>query len=300
MKLNSLHILLTYQCNYECDHCFVWGSPKQSGIFTMSQLEDVFQQAVATPQIHEFYFEGGETFIYYPILVQAVARATKLGFATGIVTNGYWATSIEDARMWIRPLIKAGLNRLEISCDPFHGSPAELAAIHPGVIAAKRLGLRACTIAIDPPIGYRDPAAAKPGTSLTGGGVMFRGRAADKLTEGLPRQPWQSFTACPYEDLGNPSRIHLDPFGFLHVCQGVVMGNLWERPLSQILAEYNAKTHPVVGALLTGGPAQLINQFGLEHKPDYVDACHLCYRAREALRPEFPHILAPDQMYGVP
>jgi len=30
MKLSSLHVLLTYQCNYECDHCFVWGSPRQA------------------------------------------------------------------------------------------------------------------------------------------------------------------------------------------------------------------------------------------------------------------------------
>ena len=27
MKLSGLHFLLTYRCVYECDHCFVWGSP---------------------------------------------------------------------------------------------------------------------------------------------------------------------------------------------------------------------------------------------------------------------------------
>ena len=26
MELTSLHILLTYQCTCECEHCFVWGS----------------------------------------------------------------------------------------------------------------------------------------------------------------------------------------------------------------------------------------------------------------------------------
>jgi len=30
-----------------------------------------------------------------------------------------------------------------------------------------------------------------------------------------------------------------------------------------------------------------------------VDACHLCYRAREFLRPHFPELLGPDEMYGV-
>ena len=29
--LSGLHLLLTYKCNYECDHCFVWGGPSQKG-----------------------------------------------------------------------------------------------------------------------------------------------------------------------------------------------------------------------------------------------------------------------------
>ncbi len=64
MNLTGLHILLTYQCNYECDHCFVWGSPAQTGVFTLAQLEDVFQQALDLGTIREFYFEGGEAFLY--------------------------------------------------------------------------------------------------------------------------------------------------------------------------------------------------------------------------------------------
>jgi len=128
---------------------------------------------------------------------------------------------------------------------------------------------------------------------------MHRGRAAVKLTDGLPRQPWDSFTRCPYEALADPSRIHLDPFGNLHLCQGVAMGNVWERPLAQIIDEYNPETHPIAGPLLAGGPTELINRYNLSHEDGYVDACHLCYSAREDLRVYFPQILTPDQMYGV-
>ena len=45
MKLSGLHILLTYQCTYECDHCFVWGSPQQSGTLTIEQVEQILAQA---------------------------------------------------------------------------------------------------------------------------------------------------------------------------------------------------------------------------------------------------------------
>ena len=299
MKLNSLHVLLTYQCNYECDHCFVWGSPQQSGVFTLAQLDNVFRQALAIPTINEFYFEGGETFIYHPILVRAVWHAHDLGFATGIVTNGYWASAVDEALVWLRPLRDAGLDRIEISYDPLHGNPENDPDNHPGMEAARQLGLPANLITVDLPTTYRDPETAVPGEPLVGGDVMYRGRAAVALTEGLPRQPWDSFTSCPYEALVDPSRIHLDPFGNLHLCQGVVMGNVWQRPLAQIIAEYNPQTHPIVGPLLAGGPAELVNRYNLVHEDGYVDACHLCYSAREELRVYFPQILAPDQMYGV-
>jgi len=45
MQLTGLHLLLTYQCNFECDHCFIWGSPRQTGTFTLDQVEEVLRQA---------------------------------------------------------------------------------------------------------------------------------------------------------------------------------------------------------------------------------------------------------------
>lgn len=38
MTLRGLHLLLTYQCNLECDHCFVWGSPWQAGTMTLQGI----------------------------------------------------------------------------------------------------------------------------------------------------------------------------------------------------------------------------------------------------------------------
>lgn len=299
MDFTSIHVLLTYECNYECDHCFVWGSPRQTGTFTLETLESVFQQALALNHVREFYFEGGEAFLYYAILVRAVMRATDLGFATGVVTNGYWATNIEDALAWLRPLVAAGLDAIDISYDLFHGDTDPAPPLHPGVMAARQLGLAVDTITIDPPTGYRDPAAAVPGEAIAGGGVMYRGRAAETLTAALPTEPRASFDSCPYEDLVNPGRIHLDPFGNLHVCQGVVIGNVFQRPLAEIAASYEPVLHPIVGPLLAGGPAQLARSYHLALEDGYVDACHLCYCARQALRPQFTAVLGPDHMYGV-
>ena len=71
MKLSGLHILLTYQCTCECDHCFVWGSPWQTGALTLAQIEQILAQAKEAG-VESIYLEGGEPFLYYAILVQAV------------------------------------------------------------------------------------------------------------------------------------------------------------------------------------------------------------------------------------
>ena len=299
MNITGLHILLTYQCTYECDHCFVWGSPFQTGVFTLAQLEDVYQQALSLGTIHDIFFEGGEAFLYYPILLKAVARAKTLGFSVGIVSNNYWATSVEDALAWLRPLVEAGLDSIDLSSDLFHGNEMETPESRHALAAANQLGLTGGTICIDPPTGYRKPNESKPGEPVTGGGVMYRGRAATKLIEGLPRQPWDSFTTCSYEDLTDPGRLHLDPLGHLHLCQGLVLGNLFQRPLKEIVQTYDAAAHPIVGPLLAGGPARLAQHYHVDHQPGYVDACHLCYTTRQALRVHFPEQLGPDQMYGV-
>ena len=77
------------------------------------------------------------------------------------------------------------------------------------------------------------------------------------------------------------------------------MGNLFKKPLTQILADYDADAHPICGPLLNGGPVALVSEYNLDHASHYADACHLCYEARTKLRAKLPEILTPDQVYGV-
>ena len=109
MTLTGLHVLLTYRCTSECDHCFVWGSPWQQGTLRLPQIDEILQQAAAAGSVAWVYFEGGEPFLYYATLLEGVERAAAAGFKVGIVTNGYWALSPADARAWLTPF--AGLVR---------------------------------------------------------------------------------------------------------------------------------------------------------------------------------------------
>ena len=153
-------------------------------------------------------------------------------------------------------------------------------------------------IGIEKPTVLKEPEQGR-GAPVVGGDAMFRGRAVEKLIEGLPRRPWQELTECPYEDLGDPGRVHLDCYGNVHLCQGISMGNMWEVPLSELVQNYTAGKHPICGPLVEGGPARLAEVYDVNHQDSYVDACHFCYDLRLSLLDRFPQYLAPKQVYGL-
>jgi MoaA/NifB/PqqE/SkfB family radical SAM enzyme len=297
VNLTGLHLLLTYQCNYECDHCFTWGSPDQTGVMTLAQVRDIYRQAHELGTIRQIYLEGGEPFLYYPIMVKAAQEAAQQDFQVGIVTNDYWATTVEDAIEWLKPL--AGIVQdLSISTDLFHYDEVMSTQARNALAAAEELSIPTGTLICETPEGTAGYPTQSQGEPVESGDIMFKGRAAVKLIEGIVRLPWHELTECPYEKLDDPGRVHVDPMGNLHLCQGLSMGNLFERPLSEIVSTYNPQAHPIAGPLLAGGPAALVEQYGLPHEEAYVDACHLCYTARDVLRERFPEYLGPGQMYG--
>lgn len=298
IKPAGLHLLLTMRCLFACDHCFVWGSPDQEDVFTLAQLREVFRQAQALKTVEWIYFEGGEPFLYYPVLVHAVKEAAALGFKIGIVTNGYWATSKQDALEWLQPF--AGLVQdLSVSTDLFHYEELISPQSRHALAAAHELEIPMGTIVCEQP-GERPPdGEGKPEGPEEGSTIMFRGRAAVELGSQYARFAWETFTECPHEQLDEPGRVHVDPSGEVHLCQGISIGNLFTQPLNELFARYEPPSHPIVGPILAGGPAALINTYRLEHEEEYADACHLCYMARIQLREQFPLVLVPDSIYGV-
>ncbi len=296
MNLDGLHILLTYECNLECDHCFVWGGNFQTGTFTLAQIRNVLLQAKETGTVEWIYFEGGEPGLYYPTLLKGVQLAAGMGFQVGVVSNGYWATSEEDAFNWLAPM-RGLLQDLSISSDQYHWF--EKLALHAEhiqkVCDELKIPIGVISIAQVEAINAAEALGKlPPGES----GVMYRGRAAVNLAHKAIQRPWEQFSTCPYEDLVEPGRVHLDPLGNLHICQGIVIGNLFQTPLKEILAAYDPDSHPITSALIAGGPVELAKRYDLAHEPEYADACHLCYAMRLQLRERFPEIVGPGQMYG--
>ena len=298
--LTGIHVLLTYKCNLECDHCFLYSGPHAGATLTLPQIRQVLYESQRIGTVEWIYFEGGEPFLFYPSLLEGVRLARDMGFQVGIVTNAYGAISEKDAELWLRPLAELGVANLSISDDSFHYGEREDSPAKRALAAARRLNIPTSPICIKKPFVEAMPGHGQDrGKPVIGGGAMFKGRAVEKLTAGLPRRPWHELTQCPHEDLQSPSRVHVDHYGHVHVCQGLSMGNMWQCPLSVLALEYEADSHPICGPLAKGGPALLARQYDVDHDGEYVDECHFCYLVRRALVDRFPEYLAPRQVYGL-
>lgn len=298
--LTAIHLLLTYACTLKCDHCFLFCSPSAKGTMTVAQIQALLDESKRLGSVEAIYFEGGEPFLFYPVMLEGIRRARAMGFRAGIVSNGFWATSVEDAALWLQPLADLGLSDLSVSDDELHFGDSENTPAKCALAAAKRLGIPTGALRKTKPVVTlpADSAQAK-GTPEISGGIKMRGRAAEKFVEGLPTRCCGDLGGCPFEDLVDPKRVHIDCFGNVQICQGISMGNCWKTPLSELARRYDAQTHPICGPLVRGGPNGLMQEYGLKMREEYVDECHLCYSARLALLERFPEILVPRQAYGL-
>jgi len=296
IRLDGIHFLVTYRCTYACDHCFVWGSPDAEGTMTLAQLTSAIDQAAACG-VESVYFEGGEPTLAYPIVLAAAAHARRRGLDWGMVSNCFWATSVEDARVWLAPFVDLGISDLSLSSYAYFVEDADEDCLRNAALAAQELGL---------PMAVLEVGAAAcldiPGLCLGEdvGEIMCKGRAAVELAPGRAARPPETLVTCPFEDFAEPGRAHLGCDGELQICQGISAGNVFADGLAAVLEGYDPARRPAVAEILAGGPWALAQAYG--HTPQcalYADECHLCYEVRSALRERFPDVLAPAQCYGL-
>ncbi len=296
--MKAVHLLLTLKCLFECDHCFLFCGPEQKEVYSRKFLEEVIEQVGDMRGLEWIFFEGGEPFLYYPLLLAGIERAACRGLKTGLVTNGYWTVN-EDADMWLEPLMEAGLSSISISSGDFHSDYMGRSANEEGM----RISLERTADRLGLDISFLEtvkPRLDEEG-GLENGGVMFRGRAAEKLTEGLPPRPPQELDECPWEDLEDPDRVHIDPSGRVHLCQGLIIGKVNESTLSDVFVSYSPKDHPLIAPLLKGGPLALAEELQYDIGEGYVDACHFCFELRRDLvvAGRFRRYLNPAEVYGL-
>lgn len=143
---STITILPTYNCTAACENCCFGSHPGIGERIPLPRILDCIKQAAALGTVRLICFSGGECFTLGPELVIAIAKATELGLATRCVTNGYWATSEQQAHALLEPLNRAGLHEINISTGDFHQQYVSPKKVVTGAVSAVRLGMRAVIV----------------------------------------------------------------------------------------------------------------------------------------------------------
>jgi hypothetical protein len=246
----------------------------------LEKIREVLRRAGDLGTVESIYFEGGEPFLYYSSLVEAVRETAAMGFRAGIVSNGFWATSDADAVALLRPF--AGLlHDLSIGSDLYHWSEPLSGQAEHARRAAETLDILFGYMSV--PQSEATNAVPAMGKLPTGESrVMYPGAGREGIGPARRRASVGQFHPLHKRELGRTRPRTRRPVRTRPHLLGNLAGDLFETRLAAICRDFDPTGHPIV-----------------EHDVAYADACHLCNSVRRALRGRFPGTLGPDQMYGV-
>ena len=116
--LSHIGITLTEKCNINCRHCIVDCNSISKNEWNGNSLNRLIKQIRLTNLVNTIGFTGGEPFLDFERLKNAVIQCTVLGINTSVVTNGYWASDSNIAQNMLN--ILNGLSKIAVSTDKFH------------------------------------------------------------------------------------------------------------------------------------------------------------------------------------
>jgi hypothetical protein len=229
---------------------------------------------------------GGEIFLYYDRLLEYVSLAHSLGGYTTLITNGFWATSVELAKEKLLPLKIADLRILGLSADRFHEPYIPLQRIKNAIIAANEIGIAVQLRSVASRSGrlsdvLRSIEDANPWfVQFMEMPLVPDGRARDIDESELFLKDKIPNGKCP------AASLTLNPSGDAMVCcngggsyEPLQVGNIREYSLKDL--EYRFATDPTLLFLRNAGPKAALGHLP-EHERQrleskrYVNECHLC------------------------
>ncbi|MFX1568223.1 MAG: radical SAM protein [Promethearchaeota archaeon] len=314
-RINFLTFLISYKCTNECKHCAIPGSPNQDN--KLMELQDVKKYLEEVTQnyiVDEVGFFGGEPLLHFDLLISFIKEVKRYGIPIiGLPTNGFWGKNDSTAKHYTQKLKEAGLNTIGFSVDTFHQEFVPLEVVKRAMKAAYEAGIETI-YSITQNLGLsninnsineqNEKFACSISKELEfcqiiNSELQVKGRAVNNLTD------YFSMDAIPSERclIFKVPMFMVDPNGwvFHQLCNGICIGNAKDKSLSEILREFNYRKHPIIGKLVTkGGPQNLLEiaiEKGYKPRKGYADKCHLCFSVRNFLRPYYPNILEPSNLY---
>jgi MoaA/NifB/PqqE/SkfB family radical SAM enzyme len=292
-------LLLTYKCDASCEFCYYNCSPKQGGLMSVETAincrRSLNELAGDNVKIH---ITGGEPFLYWDRLTEILREVKKqnLGPVDMIETNGFWATDEKIIKNRLNTLNELGMNRLKISCDPFHQEYVDIEPVRQlAKIAKELLGPKRVLVRwekyLEQPVDMKNASAEERDKryveTLKDYPFRFTGRAAGHIATLIAKDTVEQISKlnCSNAFLGAKG-VHIDPFGnvFSGTCSGIIFGNVNKQSLTEIWRSWQPGNDKIIEPLFHCGPAGLLDEAtkpGYKPLERYAGKCHLCTSIRQ-------------------
>ncbi len=289
-------LLITEQCNVECDHCWFSSGPDRKAQMKLDEAMGYIDQAREIPSVEWISFTGGEPFLLPKMLQSLVAYTSERDLYTECVTNCFWAKTVEDALDHLGLLADAGLDVVNISAGDFHQRHIPFDRVRNCYEAAKRIGLKIvimCSVARSSRLTAKEVVRRLDEEEI----IIVGGEKPSETTKAIAVEtefiPVGRGAHVPEDEwlIGNsplerPCKVVLrdvaiDPHGWVLPCCSAAalapiarVGNARCEKLRNLLKAAGEST--IFKVLSTEGPMGLQRLLG-SPKANYVNQCHLCH-----------------------
>lgn len=318
-------LVLSYQCPNACKHCVYNCGPGWKDWISPQTLFLALQAIRNLNRDIQVHITGGEPFLNFPLLLQAVGTARDLHLPVYVETSAVWCLTARIAEQRFLALQQAGLQAVLISCSPFHAEKVPLKRTLLAIeVAIEIFGPERVIVytsdwieqiwhfGLENPVSINQYVLAYGGETAglmfwDGYGLVSGGRAGYTLGRLIDLDPAEAFIQenCTSE-LIYAAHSHFDPYGnyITSFCGGLSLGS-WTM-LDDLRAKIQAGEFPsLITHLVESGPYGLYRlakeQYGYTPLTEgYVGKCHLCVDVRRHLHQhaggDFPE-LNPVQFY---
>lgn len=115
---STINIILTDKCNISCRHCMFDCTSTSLNELECEKIEEIIRDYKKIRDSGRISFTGGEPFLRFDCLKKCVELCSQLHLSSAVITNGFWASNIEEARDYLRQI--SSLDMLTVSTDKFH------------------------------------------------------------------------------------------------------------------------------------------------------------------------------------
>ncbi|MEW6557871.1 MAG: radical SAM protein [Elusimicrobiota bacterium] len=333
--IDSVGIILSYKCQSGCKHCLYACGPAWNDWMDIKTLrsilagiksiwQDYHPNPLKNVLFHGIHLAGGEPFLNFPLLLEAVKETINSNIYLGYVeTNAGWWQYENEISAKFSELRKVGLKRILISCSPFHAENIPLKrtlyAIENAynifgkdgvIIYMEHCVFEIATFGTDDTVPI-EKWIEKYGKEETGRifwqgyGLIPGGKSGYYLGDLTKKYSAERFAdeTCEFEILKS-QHAHFDLYGnyIPYFCGGLSIGDA--RDLVKFYENFNLDNLPLTKILVENGPYDLMRfakeKYGYAELPDgYVGKCHLCVDVRKhiALNTDEFRELSPKQFY---